>query len=372
MKLMHLSDLHLGKRVNEYSMLPDQEYILNQILTILDAEQPDAVLIAGDVYDKSVAPAEAVDLFDRFLVKLSKQKVHVFVSSGNHDSPERLAFGGRLMEASGIHLSPVYDGTCQKVTLVDEFGPVDIYMLPFVKPATVRRHFPELEITTYSEAVAAAINTMEVDKTRRNVLLSHQFVTGASTCESEELYVGGLEHVDASVYDCFDYVALGHIHKPQVITPTVRYSGSPLKYSFGNEESQEKGVVLVDTDTGEQTFLPIPALRGRVTATGTYEELLAREDLKDSYLRLHVTDRYAGLELIAQLRERFPFLLEVYGKGLTESDSISALSLDELHRMDEMDIMEKFMVESFHSQPSASQRELFRQVLQWSREEEET
>ncbi len=329
MKLMHLSDLHLGKRVNEYSMLPDQEYILNQILTILDAEQPDAVLIAGDVYDKSVAPAEAVDLFDRFLVELSKRKVHVFVSSGNHDSPERLAFGGRLMEASGIHLSPVYDGTCQKVTLVDEFGPVDIYMLPFVKPATVRRHFPELEITTYSEAVAAAINTMEVDKTRRNVLLSHQFVTGASTCESEELYVGGLEHVDASVYDCFDYVALGHIHGPQNVgSQKIRYCGTPLKYSF-SECKHQKSVTMVELGQKGSLVLrtvDLKPMRDLVELRGTFAELTAKEFWENTtwmedYTHIILTDEEEIPEAMNKLRPVYHNMMKMsYDNTRTRSN----------------------------------------------------
>ena len=204
MKLIHLSDLHLGKRVNEFSMLEDQQYILAEILGIIDREAPDGVLIAGDVYDKSVPSAEAVSLLDDFLVRLSGRNLQVFVISGNHDSPERMAFGGRLMEGSGVHLAPVYGGRVEPITLTDGYGPVNLYLLPFLKPAHVRRWFPQREIATYTDALAAAIEAMEVDTAGRNVLVTHQFVTGAARCDSEEVSVGGSDNVDVSVFDSFD------------------------------------------------------------------------------------------------------------------------------------------------------------------------
>ena len=246
MKLIHLSDLHLGKRVNEFSMLEDQQYILTEILHIIDREKPDAVLIAGDVYDKSVPSAEAVSLLDDFLVRLAKRKLRIFLISGNHDSPERMAFGGRLMEGSGVHVAPVYDGRVTPVTLADAHGPVNFYLLPFVKPVHVRRCFPEREIDTCTDAVAAAVEHMNVDPSVRNVLVAHQFVTGAVRCESEELSVGGADNVDVSVFAPFDYVALGHIHGPQRVgRETVRYCGTPLKYSF-SEAGHQKSVTVVE------------------------------------------------------------------------------------------------------------------------------
>lgn len=310
MKLMHLSDLHLGKRVNEYSMLPDQKYILDQILCILDAEQPDALLIAGDVYDKSVAPAEAIELFDGFLVALAARKVPTFVSSGNHDSPERLAFGGRLMDAKGIYLSPVYDGTCRKVTLEDAHGQVDIYMLPFVKPSLVRRFFPEQEISSYTDAVTAAVHAMEIDTSRRNVLLAHQFVTGANTCESEELSVGGLENVDASVFEGFDYVALGHIHGPQNVgSQRIRYCGTPLKYSF-SECSHQKSVTLAQLEgPGQLTLRTVPLIPRRDLAVlrGSFAELTDRvfwenTTWPEDYTHIVLTDEEEIPEAMSKLR----------------------------------------------------------------------
>ena len=218
MKFIHTADLHIGKSVCEHSMLDEQRYILGEILKLVEVERPDAVLVAGDVYDKSVPSAEAVAVLDDFLVNLSSTGTMVFVLSGNHDSAERIAFGGRLMERNGVYLSPVYSGSFNPVTLKDEFGEVDVWMLPFVRPATVRACLASEEdrskVVDYTTAMRAAIAQMNFTEGRRNVLIAHQFVTGAERSESEE-NVGGLDNVDASVFEKFDYVALGHIHKPQ-------------------------------------------------------------------------------------------------------------------------------------------------------------
>lgn len=245
MKFMHLSDLHLGKRVNEYSMLEDQEYILKKIIGIADSEACDAVLIAGDIYDKSVPSAEAVQLFDDFLVQLAKRKLQVFVISGNHDSPERIAFGSRIMDAEGIHISPVYNGDIKPVTLKDEFGIINIYMLPFIKPANVRRYCDE-EINSYTDALKYVISKMNVNTTQRNILITHQFVTGSVRSDSEEISVGGSDNVDAYVFEPFDYTALGHIHSPQKCgSEKIRYCGTPLKYSF-SEAKDKKSVTIAE------------------------------------------------------------------------------------------------------------------------------
>ncbi|MBO7218197.1 MAG: exonuclease subunit SbcD, partial [Clostridia bacterium] len=194
MKFVHLSDLHIGKRVNEFSMIEDQKYILKKIVNIIDDQKPDGVIIAGDVYDKSVPSAEAVELFDEFLVSLSKRDLKVFVISGNHDSAERIAFGGRLMDKSGIYMSPVYKGEVKPITLTDDFGEINVYMLPFIKPSNVRAFYSESEITSYTDAVGVAVDGMKIDATKRNILVTHQFVTGADRTESEELSVGGADN----------------------------------------------------------------------------------------------------------------------------------------------------------------------------------
>ena len=248
MKLIHLSDLHLGKRVNEFSMIEDQEYILREILGIVREEEPDGVLIAGDIYDKSVPSVEAVELFDDFLKRLARQKTPVFIISGNHDSPERLAFAAELIEPSGIYIAPAYNGKVAPVSLSDAHGEVHIYMLPFIKPVHVRRIFPEDKVESYTDAVRAAIAHMNVAESERNILMTHQFVTGAARSDSEDICVGGSDNVDASVFQVFDYVALGHIHGPQNAGgEKARYCGSPLKYSF-SEAGHRKSVTVVEME----------------------------------------------------------------------------------------------------------------------------
>lgn len=330
MKLIHLSDLHLGKRVNEFSMLEDQAFILQEILRIIDEEQPQAVLLAGDIYDKSVPSGEAVQLFDGFLWELSSRKLQVFVISGNHDSPERLSFGGRLMEGSGIHLSPVYSGKVEPVVLEDAYGPVNVYLLPFLKPAHVRRYFPEEESGTYTEALGKAVEALEIHKEQRNVLVTHQFVTGASRSDSEEISVGGSDNVDASVFDDFDYVALGHIHGPQNIgSPRIRYCGTPLKYSF-SEAGQQKSVTvaeLKEKGTLEVTARPLTPLRDLREIRGSYLEVTAKSFYegrnREDYLHITLTDEEDVPDGAAKLRVIYPNLMRLdYDNARTRSRNL--------------------------------------------------
>lgn len=328
MKLFHLSDLHIGKRVNEVSMLEDQAHILAQILTLIDEERPDALLIAGDVYDKSIPPAEAVSLFDDFLYSVSRRGVPVLMISGNHDSPERLAFGRRMMEGAGVYISPVYAGKTTPVTLHDAHGDVHFWLLPFLKPAHVRRFEPEAEIESYTDAVRVAIERMNVDFSARNVLLTHQFVTGAATCESEELSVGGTDNVDASVFDGFDYVALGHLHGPQNVgSSRVRYCGTPLKYSF-SEEKQEKSVTVVHL--GEKGALRLEALALRPLhdmrrIRGSFAQLTAQGTAQTTqdYLHIVLTDEEDVPEAMGRLRQIYPQIMKLsYDNTRTRSDQI--------------------------------------------------
>ncbi|MCI5484155.1 MAG: exonuclease SbcCD subunit D [Clostridiales bacterium] len=330
MKLIHLSDLHLGKRLNEFSLGEDQEYILNQILQIVEAEQPDAVVIAGDVYDKAIPSVEAVSLFDEFLVRLAGLHIHIFVISGNHDSPERIAFGSRLLEETGIHLSPVYGGRVESVTLEDAFGPVDFYLLPFVKPIHVRRFFPEDPTDTYTQALSTAVGHMNLDEHRRNVLVTHQFVTGASRSDSEEISVGGADNVDSAVFDAFDYVALGHIHSPQHCgSEKIRYCGTPLKYSFSEAkdtksvtvaELKEKGNLVIRT-------VPLKPLRELVELRGTFEELTDRHFYENTtwtrdYVRLTLTDEEDIPDAVGKLRLVYRNLMKLdYDNARTRSNA---------------------------------------------------
>ena len=316
MKLIHLSDLHLGKRLHQFSLLEDQRHILGEILRVLDDERPDAVVIAGDVYDKPVPPAEAVELLDGFLVELARRGPQVLLISGNHDSPERLAFGARLMAGSGVHVSPAYRGPLPPVALADGHGPVYLYLLPFVKPAHVRRAFPGREMERETDAVRAAVAAMGVDTRARNVLVAHQFVTGAARCDSEELPVGGSDGVELSAFDPFDYVALGHLHGPQRVgRESVRYCGSPLKYSF-SEAGQQKSVTVVELGAKgdvEVRTVPLTPLRELVQLRGTYEQLTFRgfyegKGWQDAYVHITLTDEQDVPDAVGRLRAVYPYL----------------------------------------------------------------
>ena len=318
MKLVHLSDLHLGKRLHAFSMLEDQEYIFQQILGIVRDEKADAVLLSGDIYDKSVPSAEAVMLLDKFLNQLSEIGVKVYAISGNHDSPERLAFGNRLMEGAGIYLSPVYDGQVKPLQLSDEHGVVNFWLLPFIKPAHVKRFYPDAGIESYTDACRVAIEHMALDPSQRNVLLSHQFVTGAETCESEELSVGGSDNVDASVFEVFDYVALGHIHGPQNIgSNRIRYCGTPLKYSF-SEERHTKSVTIVELGSKGQlklTLCPLTPLRDLRTIQGTFAELTEKASYEgtntNDYIQAILTDEEDIPEAMNKLRIIYPNIMHL-------------------------------------------------------------
>lgn len=318
MRFMHLSDLHIGKRVNEISMLEDQEYILFQILELMEKENIEAVLLAGDIYDKSVPSAEAVLLFDDFLTRLAEKNLPVFVISGNHDSAERIAFASRLVRDRGVYLSPVFSGAIAPITLEDKYGEINVYLLPFIKPAYVKRVFPEAEIENYEDAVRAAIAQMQVDTAKRNVLVAHQFVTGAARTESENLSIGGLDNVDADVFDDFDYVALGHLHGAQHMgRETVRYCGTPLKYSF-SEANQVKSATIVDMEAKGKvkiTTVPLTPRRDLREIRGTYMELTAREKYKDTavddYLHITLTDEEDIPDAVGKLKTIYPNLMRL-------------------------------------------------------------
>ena len=348
MRFIHLSDLHIGKRVNEISMIEDQQYILSAIIRIVDEQQPDAVIIAGDVYDKSVPSAEAVTLLDDFLCRLAKRNVPVLIISGNHDSPERLAFGGRLMEGAGIYVSPVYVGKLEPVVLEDAKGEVKFWMLPFVKPSHVKRFFPEKKIESYTDALRVAVSDMGVDASQRNVLITHQFVTGAETCESEEISVGGTDNVDASVFADFDYVALGHIHGPQNIgSQRMRYCGTPLKYSF-SEAKHEKSVTLVELGSKgelEVSTLPLEPKRDLREIKGTYDELTARSFYEgtavDDYLHVTLTDEDDIPEAVGRLRVIYPNIMKLsYDNARTRSSNVIS-AVEDVQRKSQLQLFEE-------------------------------
>ncbi len=318
MRFVHLSDLHIGKRVNEFSMLEDQRYIFAQIIEIIRNNDIDAVLIAGDVYDRSVPGEEAVRLFEEFIIGLTNLGKKIFVISGNHDSAQRLSFAHELISKSGVYISPAYDGSSLPVTLTDEYGEVNIYMLPFIKPSSVKSCFADAQIESFDDAVRFAINRMNVDESKRNIILAHQFVTGSQTSDSEERSIGGLDNVDADAFDAFDYVALGHIHKPQrLLRDTLRYSGTPLKYSF-SEENNKNSVVVVDfKEKGsiDINLIPLKPIRDMRTVKGKYEEITLKSSYdgsnRDDYIRVVLTDEDDVMDAMARLRAVYPNIMKL-------------------------------------------------------------
>lgn len=371
MKLIHLSDLHLGKRVNEFSMMEEQKYILNEILNIVDKEKADGVLIAGDVYDKPIPPAEAVQLFDSFLNGLAERNLRTFIISGNHDSPERLSFGGELMKGRGVYVSPVFRSVPEPVVLQDEFGELNMYMLPFVKPVHVQ-HVLGIEeeqgsekLTTYNEAVQAVVEAMHVNPTKRNVLLSHQFVTGAVRSESEEVSVGGLDNVDASCFDVFDYVALGHIHGPQHISrEEVRYSGTPLKYSF-SESRHQKSVPVVELKKKGEVEIRLVPLAPRTDMReikGTYERLMSREFYHGTntgdYLHITLTDEEDIPDVLNKLRVVYPNIMKLdYENTRTKRQQAMEL-LEDVKQKSPLELFEEFY-EIQNNQPMSEEQEIW-------------
>ena len=351
MKLFHLSDLHIGKRVNEFSMIEDQKYILTQILYAADQEKPDGILISGDVYDRTIPTAEAVQVFDAFLTRLSEQKIPAFIISGNHDSAERLAFGSSLMGKSGIYFSKVYDGTVEKIPMQDAYGTVWIYLLPFLRPSTIRHALPERaeEVRSAADAVRIALEQTKIDEKERNVLLAHQFVTGAKRCDAEELQVGDVDQIPAELFASFEYVALGHIHSPQKVgRETVRYCGAPLKYSF-SEAGQEKSITvgeLKEKSSVDLRTIPLKPLHDLRKIRGTYLEVTAKSfyenrDCED-YLQVILTDEEDVPDGMAKLRTIYPNLMRLeYDNKRTRSNA-EVRAAERVEEKSELELFQEF------------------------------
>lgn len=379
MKFLHISDLHIGKRVNEFSMIEDQKYILKEILRIADDELVQGIFIAGDVYDKPVPSAEAVQVFDWFLTELADREKKVFVVSGNHDSAERIAFGAQLMSVREVYVSPVYDGKVKKIALTDEYGELNVYLLPFIKPAVVR-HALEKELTdhlpeTYHDAVKLAVARMEIDTTKRNILLAHQFVTGAGRCDSEEVSVGGLDNVDAEIFESFDYAALGHIHSPQSVKrETVRYCGTPLKYSF-SEAEQEKSVTVVEClEKGqvEVRTIPLVPLHDMRKLRGTYLEVTARSFYQDmnteDYVQITLTDEEDVPDGLQKLRIIYPNLMQLeYDNSRTKQNQLVE-TVKNIEQKSELQLFEEFY-ELQNNQPMSEEQTVFvKQLIEDNKE----
>ena len=372
MKIIHLADLHIGKRVNEFSMIDDQKYILNQILEIIDKEKPDTVIIAGDVYDKQVPSIEAVELLDSFISDISKRKTTTFIISGNHDSAERLAFGSSLMAMGKIYISPVYNGKISKYTLKDDFGSANFYLLPFVKPNHVKRFFPDEKIESYTDAIKVVVDNLKLDTSEINILIAHQFVTGASRTESEEISVGGLDNVDASVFEDFDYVALGHIHRPQKIgIERIRYCGTPLKYSF-SEVNDTKSVSIIEINSKEDfnlRMIPLIPKRDMRKIRGTYEELTTKNSYEntntDDYIHVTLTDEFNVADAIQKLRVIYKNIMKLEYDNMRTRES-RKINLDDMviENKNPLEIFSEFYKLQNNKEMDDEQKEIIKKIME--------
>ncbi len=377
MKLFHLSDLHLGKRIHERSLIEDQQYILNQIVELVSSEKPDAVMIAGDIYDRSLPPEEAVALFDDFLYELSRLNVNVLIISGNHDSAERLGFGGRIMDRNGIFLSPEfnkanYERILKPIVLNDEYGDVNFYMLPYITPAAVRAAQGS-EISDRNEMAESVFSDMNIDTSKRNVLIAHQLVTGASACDSERLSVGGADNIDYEVFEPFDYAALGHLHgKQRIGRDTVRYCGTPLKYSF-SEVNHHKSITVVNIgEKGNVQISEIPLdapLHDWREIKGKFDDIVSG-DKSDDYIRVILTDDDEKVNAMSRLRERFKNIMSMeYDNRQTRIEG-QFVSTENFEKLSYVDMFAEFYKQQRGGELNAEQLKIVTDIF--SEIEEET
>ena len=374
MKFLHLGDLHLGRSLNDISLLADQADILNKIKNIALEEEADAVLIAGDVYDRSIPSEEAVMLLDRFLTELADNHITVILISGNHDSDERLNFGSSLLRARGIHIVSIYDGTVPCVTLEDEYGPVHFYCLPFVKASRVRYFHPELDTDTYDAAIRSAISVSGVNPEERNVILSHQFVVSGSkdpvSAGSENTaaeQVGTIEKVDVSAYEAFDYVALGHIHSPQRAgRDTARYSGSPLKYSL-SEIGHEKSVPVItmkekgNIDIELKKLTPLHEMRH---IKGPLAKLTDPANITDAddYIYATLTDEEIIPDAISILRNDYPNIMKLNYQN-SHTAAIENFDFSKITAKTSFaDLMRDFYAQVIGGEPSEEEWQILREA----------
>ena len=376
MRFLHLADLHIGKRVNGFSMIEDQKFVFEQVYNVIENEKIDGIIMAGDIYDKPAPSAEAVKLFDEMLTRLVSMDLPIFVISGNHDSAERIGFGSDILSAAKVYMSRVYNGNLQKIELEDDYGKINVYLLPFIKPATVKNIYKEAEIKDYDDALAYVLNQEKIDETKRNVIVSHQFVTGAMRSESEEVSVGGLDNVSVEKYDAFDYVALGHIHRAQHIgRESARYAGTLLKYSF-SEENHNKSMTIVDLkEKGniEIKEIPVKPLHDLKTIKGKFSEITSKEFYKElkkeDYYRAVLTDEEDILNAIGKLKSIYPNLMSMeYDNTRTRSYSVVD-NVETGEAKSPLDYFEEFFEKQNGRKMSEKQRDYLLEILGEAKEE---
>lgn len=376
MRFLHLADLHIGKRVNGFSMIEDQKFVFEQVYNVIENEKIDGIIMAGDIYDKPVPSAEAVKLFDEMLTRLVSINLPIFVISGNHDSAERIGFGSDILSAAKVYMSRVYNGNLQKIELEDDYGKINVYLLPFIKPATVKNIYKEAEIKDYDDALEYVLSQEKIDETKRNVIVSHQFVTGAMRSESEEVSVGGLDNVSVENYEAFDYVALGHIHRAQQMgRESARYAGTLLKYSF-SEEKHNKSMTIVDLkEKGniEIKEIPVKPLHDLKTIKGKFSKITSEEFYKElkkeDYYRAVLTDEDDILNAIGKLKSIYPNLMSMeYDNTRTCSYSVVD-NVETGETKSPLDYFEEFFEKQNGRKMSEKQRNYLLEILGEAREE---
>ena len=375
MIFLHTSDWHLGATEGERELREDQYFFIDEICRIIEERQVDAVLLAGDVYDRSVGSASAIRLYNYAMERICRDlKKTVLTIAGNHDSADRLSSCGSLLEKAGLYIS----GAAEREARVVAFDDAEVFLLPWVTEEKVRSLYPEERISDLTGAYQVLTDHMRerFSPDKKHIVVSHAFITNAETSTSDRAAeIGFATQVSASVFDGFDYVALGHIHKPQNVNGHIRYSGTPMPYSFGKEESQEKSVTLLDTETMTQEIVPLPLLHQRRTLTGTYEELLnpdCPEEARTGYVRLNVTDTALGLELLSNLRQVYPHPLVVSGKAYEGDGTSISLTMEEFEQMenDPRQVFRSFCREEMGQEATPHFVELFEKAV--SRYEEGT
>lgn len=371
MKIMHLADLHIGKNINGFSMIDDQDYILKEILKIIDENNVDTVMMAGDIYDKSIPATEAINLFNDFLVELASRHLNVLVISGNHDSADRLAFANKLIAKTGVYIANVYDGDVKPITI----DGINFYLLPFIKPVNVKRFFPEEEINSYTDMMRVAIEHMDVDFKQTNILIAHQFITGASTSDSE-VSVGGSDNIDADVFEGFDYVALGHLHAPQhILKDTIRYSGTPLKYSF-SESNQIKSATIIELtckDDLKISTIPLSPKRDFRTIKGSYEEIVYKPNYEktntDDYIKIVLTDEEDIPNVIGILRNIYPNIISLEYDNTRTRNNCVLTEVEDIENKSEIELLEEFYLKQNGKPMDDTQREYSRELFEKIKEQ---
>lgn len=370
MIFLHTSDWHLGATEGEYDLGTDQRFFIDEICRIIQERQVDAVLLAGDVYDRSVASAAAIRLYDYAMDRICRElNKNVLTIAGNHDSAERLSSCGSLLEKAGLHIS----GAARREPCVVLFDDAEVFLLPWITEEKVKSLYPEEKdrIGSLTDAYRVVTDHMraQFSPNKKHIVLAHAFITNAETSTSDRAAeIGFATQVSADVFEGFDYVALGHIHKPQNVNGHIRYCGTPMPYSFGKEESQEKSVTLLDTETMTTEIIPLPLLHPRKTFTGTFEELCdprCPEEEKNGYVRLHVTDTAIGLDLLAKLRSVYPHLLVVSGKVYEGDATTITLTMEELEQMenDPREVFRSFCREELGEEANPHFIELFEKAV---------